>query len=199
MTTASTHATRASWVILLDGVLLLLLGIVLVGDGLHSNTWVVQLGGGLLVLAGLGVGWKLWTTANTHSGGSAVAWFGALAPLVLGVVLLVWPKPALTAFSVTVGIVVLLWGIGSSAMALSHRPKGGWQVELIIGIIALGAGIFMLAAPQTAAFLVLVLLGIDLIVRGADRVALGNTIRKATARETATPPPNSTQDNDQPA
>jgi uncharacterized membrane protein HdeD (DUF308 family) len=199
MSTPSTHATRASWVILLDGVLLLLLGIVLVGDGLHSNTWVVQLGGGLLVLAGLGVGWRLWTTTNAHSGGSAIAWFGALAPLVLGVVLLVWPKPALTAFSVTVGIVVLLWGIGSSAMALSHRPKSPWQVELIIGVIALGAGIFMLAAPQTAAFLVLVLLGIDLIVRGSDRVALGNTIRKVTAGQGVAMPPDTPSGGDQPA
>ncbi len=182
--TAPTDLLRpAAWVILLDGILLLLLGIVLVGDGLLGNTWVVQLGGALLVLAGIGVGAKLWMT-TPHP--SAIAWIGALAPLVLGLVLLIWPEPALAAFAVTVGIVVLLWGVVSTAVALSQRDRRGWQMGLIVGLVALGAGIFMLAEPQTAAFLVLVLLGIDLIVRGADRVAVGHTLKKGSANATQT-------------
>ncbi|MCH2136709.1 MAG: DUF308 domain-containing protein [Phycisphaerales bacterium] len=187
----SNHARPANWIILLDGILLLLLGIVLVGTSLQEEAWVVQLGGGLLVLAGLGVGAKLWMTPG-HEKVSPVAWIGSLAPLVLGVILLIWPMQALEAFAVTVGIVVILWGLGSCAMALSRKPETGWQLSLTIGIVALGVGIFMLAKPEWAAFLVLVLLGIDLIVRGADRVALGHTIRRATKAATEghqTPPP----------
>lgn len=173
-----TSSAPANWIILLDGILLLLLGIVLVGTGLKDDTWVVQLGGGLLVLAGLGVGAKLWMTpAQVNI--SPIAWIGALAPLVLGIILLIWPMPALEAFAITVGLVVILWGLGSCAMALSRKPETGWQLSLAIGLVALGVGIFMLAKPEWAAFLVLVLLGIDLIVRGADRVALGHTLRKA--------------------
>jgi uncharacterized membrane protein HdeD (DUF308 family) len=117
-----------------------------------------------------------------------VAWIGSLAPLVLGVILLVWPKPALHAFSVTVGIVVILWGVISTAVALSRKPQRGWQISLIIGLVALAVGIFMLAKPDTAAFLVLVLLGIDLIVRGADRVAIGHTIATAATTKASDPP-----------
>ena len=68
------------------------------------------------------------------------------------------------------------------------KPERGWQLSLAIGLVALAVGIFMLAKPQWAAFLVLVLLGIDLIVRGADRVALSNTLRKATGAATDDPP-----------
>ena len=169
----------AHWIILLDGILLLLLGIVLVGSGLDNDPWVVQLGGALLVLAGIGVGAKLWMAPSNRSV-SPIAWIGALAPLVLGVILLAWPGQALEAFAITVGIVVIFWGLGSTAVALSRKPERGWQISLIIGLVALGVGIFMLAKPEIAAFLVLVLLGIDLIVRGADRVAIGHTIAKAT-------------------
>jgi uncharacterized membrane protein HdeD (DUF308 family) len=184
----STNPSRpAHWIILLDGILLLLLGIVLVGSGLDDDPWVVQLGGSLLVLAGIGVGAKLWT-APSNSPASPVAWIGSLAPLVLGVILLVWPKPALHAFSVTVGIVVILWGVISTAVALSRKPQRGWQISLIIGLVALAVGIFMLAKPDTAAFLVLVLLGIDLIVRGADRVAIGHTIATAATTKASDPP-----------
>ena len=69
----SNHARPANWIILLDGILLLLLGIVLVGTSLQEEAWVVQLGGGLLVLAGLGVGAKLWMTPG-HEKVSPVAW-----------------------------------------------------------------------------------------------------------------------------
>lgn len=186
MSTAPQSSRPAHWIILLDGILLLLLGIVLVGEGLEKDAWVVRLGGGLLVLAGIGVGAKLWTAPSTVS---PVAWIGALAPLMLGVILLAWPGQALEAFAITVGIVVIFWGLGSTAVALSRKPERGWQISLIIGLVALAAGIFMLAKPEIAAFLVLVLLGIDLIVRGADRVALGHTIAKATgATKQATPP-----------
>ena len=185
----STNPSRpAHWIILLDGILLLLLGIVLVGTGLEDDPWVVQLGGALLVLAGIGVGAKLWMAPSNRSV-SPIAWIGALAPLVLGVILLAWPGQALEAFAITVGIVVIFWGLGSTAVALSRKPERGWQISLIIGLVALGVGIFMLAKPDIAAFLVLVLLGIDLIVRGADRVALGHTIAKATGANSSEPSP----------
>jgi uncharacterized membrane protein HdeD (DUF308 family) len=192
MNPASDLLRPAAWVILLDGILLLLLGIVLVGDSLQGTTWVVQLGGGLLVLAGIAVGAKLWLTPK-HMLITPVAWVGALAPLVLGVILLIWPKPALEAFAITVGIIVVLWGVVSTAIALSQKPRRGWQIGLVVGLVALCAGIFMLAEPQIAAFLVLVLLGIDLIVRGADRVALGHTLKKA-AQVAVKPPDTETGD-----
>ena len=57
----STNPSRpAHWIILLDGILLLLLGIVLVGSGLENDPWVVQLGGALLVLAGIGLFAAIW-------------------------------------------------------------------------------------------------------------------------------------------
>ena len=168
----------AAWIILVDGVLLLLLGIVLVGDAFTDNPWVVQAGGGLLMLAGVAIGARLWLS-HAQVPVSPLAWIAALAPFVLGLVLLLWAKEALAAFGVIVGISVLLWGVVSTAFALSHRPRGGWQLSLLVGLITLGAGIFMLTEPQIAAYLVLFLLGLDLIIRGADRVALGNTLRKA--------------------
>ncbi len=168
----------AAWIILVDGVLLLLLGIVLVGDAFTDNPWVVQAGGGLLMLAGVAIGARLWLS-HAQAPVSPLAWIAALAPFVLGLVLLLWAKEALAAFGVIVGISVLLWGVVSTAFALSHRPRRGWQLSLLVGLITLGAGIFMLTEPQIAAYLVLFLLGLDLIIRGADRVALGNTLRKA--------------------
>ena len=177
-TNAPTAATRridpidqpsrpaGTWMTMIDGVLLILIGVVLVIPSQEAHDWLIRGLGLLLCAAAFGVGAKLWM-ANAVRRYGLFAWIACIAPLVVGLILLIWPKESLDAITITVGVVVLIRGVIETGIGLSVRPGKGWELWLIRGLITIGLGIFFLAVKEWAAYLLLILLGIDLIVRGA--------------------------------
>ena len=155
-----------TWMTMLDGVLLILIGVVLVIPSQDAHDWLIRGLGLLLCVAALGVGARLWMASAARRYGP-IAWIASIAPLVVGLILLIWPKESLDAITVTVGVVVLIRGVIETAIGLSVRPGKGWELWLIRGLVTIGLGIFFLAVKEWAAYLLLILLGIDLIVRGA--------------------------------
>jgi uncharacterized membrane protein HdeD (DUF308 family) len=155
-----------TWMTMLDGVLLILIGVVLVIPSQDAHDWLIRGLGLLLCAAALGVGARLWMASAARRYGP-IAWIASIAPLVVGLILLIWPKESLDAITVTVGVVVLIRGVVETAIGLSVRPGKGWELWLLRGLVTIGLGIFFLAVMDWAAYLLLILLGIDLIVRGA--------------------------------
>lgn len=155
-----------TWMTMLDGVLLILIGVVLVIPSQEAHDWLIRGLGLLLCAAAFGVGAKLWIASTARRYG-LFAWIACIAPLVVGLILLIWPKESLDAITVTVGVVVLIRGVIETGIGLSVRPGNGWELWLIRGLVTIGLGIFFLAVKEWAAYLLLILLGIDLVVRGA--------------------------------
>jgi len=163
--------------VMLDGILLILLGVFLVIPSEEAHDLLIRGLGLLLCIAAVGVGSRLWMQTQARTYGP-IAWLACIAPLVIGIILLIWPRESLEAIAVTVGIVVLLRGVIETSVGLANRSQRGWEFWLARGLIAIALGIFFLAFRSWAAYLLLILLGIDLITRGAAGVSLAREARR---------------------
>ncbi|MDP7028626.1 MAG: DUF308 domain-containing protein [Phycisphaerales bacterium] len=168
--TPTSNLTSNSWKNMLDGVLLILLGVVLLIPSQELDTWIIRGFGLLLCAAAFGVGARLWIVSESRAFGPMV-WLASIAPMVVGIVLLIWPKESASAIVVTIGIIVLVRGVVETAIGLAARPKPGWTLWLARGLFTIGLGIFFLWLKDWAAYLLLILLGIDFIARGATTLS----------------------------
>lgn len=173
-----TLARQGTWMILVDGILLILLGVFLVIPSETAHDMLIRGLGILLIAAAIAVGARLWSTATNRSHGPAT-WLGCIAPLVLGLILLIWPHESLEAIAITIGVVVLIRGIIETSVALANRTGQGWEIPMVRGLVTIAVGIFFLAFRSWAAYLLLILLGIDLIARGAMNVSIAREVRRA--------------------
>jgi len=162
---------------ILDGVLLILIGVVLLIPSQELDTLLIRGFGLLLCVAAFAVGARLWMASESRAFGPMV-WLASIAPMVVGIVLLIWPKESASAIIVTIGIVVLVRGVIETAIGLAARPRPGWALWLARGLLTIGLGIFFLWMKDWAAYLLLILLGIDLISRGAATLSSGKTTAK---------------------
>jgi uncharacterized membrane protein HdeD (DUF308 family) len=108
----------------------------------------------------------------------------AVAGIVAGTLLLVWPLSG--AFSLTVILVVflLLEGIASIMMALSHSRgfSGRWGMLLVSGIIDLAlAGIIIAGLPATSSWAIGLLVGINMLFGGAALISMALHARTGSA------------------
>ena len=171
------QAPGATWMVMLDGIMLILLGVFLVIPSESAHDMLIRGLGILLCAAAIAVGARLWVTSSSRRYGP-IAWLACIVPCVIGVILLIWPQQSLEAIAVTVGVVVLLRGIIETSIGLANRSKPGWELWLIRGLATIALGIFFLAFRSWAAYLLLILLGIDLIARGATGVSMDRQLKK---------------------
>ena len=133
-----------TWMIMLDGILLILLGVFLVIPSETAHDMLIRGLGILLCATAIAVGARLWMSSAARKIGP-VAWLACIIPFVIGIVLLVWPQQSLEAIAVTVGVVVLIRGVIETAIALSNRHHRGWEVVLARGLVTIALGIFFMA------------------------------------------------------
>ena len=87
--------------------------------------------------------------------------------IVFGVIAIVWPDITLLALAVLWGVWALVDGVGSFAQAFQPGTEGGRRALLVVmGVIALLAGLFAIFRPFSAAVILAWVIGIWLIVRG---------------------------------
>lgn len=177
------HASPSggTWMVILDGILLILLGVFLIIPDESAHDMLIRGFGILLCAAAIAVGARLWMSSAARQFGPA-AWLACIVPFVIGVILLIWPRESLGAIAVTVGVVVLIRGIIDTSVGLANRHHSGWEYWLARGLITIGIGIFFLWFRSWAAYLLLILLGIDLITRGVTSVSLAKQLRKDSAQ-----------------
>ena len=172
-----TSPPGGAWMTMLDGILLILLGVFLVIPSETAHDMLIRGLGILLCAAAITVGARLWMSTKSRNFGP-VAWLACIIPFVIGVILLIWPNQSLEAIAVTVGVVVLIRGIIETAIGLSNRNQRGWEFWLVRGLVTIALGIFFMAFRSWAAYLLLILLGIDLISRGATGVSMAKQLRR---------------------
>lgn len=168
---------------LLEGVLLLLLGL--------AAMFLPVLAG---VVAALVLGWVLFIAGivglasafrTRHGAGFTWALLSAILAFVVGVMLLIHPLSGLIsltflliAYFVADGVFMIFW-------ALAHRRElsGRWEWVLINGIIDLVlAGIIIRGLPGTLVWVPGLLVGIDLVLGGASLIAMALAARSAVER-----------------
>ena len=91
---------------------------------------------------------------------------GAIA-IVLGIILIVWPKATIVVLMVLIGLWALIDGIGLAAQVFAKGASAGQRVFFgVMALVALFVALFAIFSPDKAASAITWLVGIWLLVRG---------------------------------
>ena len=106
-------------------------------------------------------------------GSRAFAIASGVVFLVIGIVLLVWPKETFKALAVIIGIGLVIGGIAHALDALvTHRSGSYWGLLLARGVLDIIVGVFAIAYPDITVALVAIFVGADLIVGGVIQIVV---------------------------
>lgn len=105
-----------------------------------------------------------------------------IAFTLLGISLLAQPMQGILSLTLTVGVLFLTAGVMKAVMAFSMgRGRSFWMV-MLSGALSLVLGVMILANyPQSAATILGLLLGIELISNGVSMIALSSIAAAASA------------------
>ena len=167
---------------LFEGIVLLVLGIAAILIPPLATFAVTLLIGWLLLVSGI-VG-LISTVRMRHAPGFVWSLLSALAAVVAGIVLLVWPLSGALSLTVILTVFLFIEGFASIMLALTHRHgfSGRWTLLLVSGIVdlILGAIIFM-GLPGTAAWAIGLLVGINLVFGGSTLISMALHARRPAA------------------
>ena len=91
----------------------------------------------------------------------------AIAYIVLGVFMVAYPDKAAGGFRVVIGIILMVYGIiNVISFFLNKDSEENLFMELALGVLAIGLGIFALVAPDTVEMVICYAIGAVLIVDG---------------------------------
>jgi len=106
-------------------------------------------------------------------GSRTLAIVGGVVFLVIGVVLLAWPKESFKALAVIIGIGFVIGGIAHVLDALvTHRAGSYWGLLLARGALDVIVGLFAIVYPDITVALVAIFVGADLIVGGVIQIVV---------------------------
>ena len=107
-----------------------------------------------------------------------------LFALVFGVLVLIWPQPALIALVVLFGAFALADGICSIAAAITFASEmPHWWLALVQGLLGIIIGAMTLFWPQITGLVLLAFIAAWAILSGTLELVLGIQVRKAIAGE----------------
>lgn len=100
-------------------------------------------------------------------GSRTLAIVAGLIALGAGIVLLAWPDRTVTVVAVIVGLFLILSGLAQALDALvTHRRGTYWGLLLLRGVIDLGVGLAAVFWPDITVWVLVVLIGIELLIGG---------------------------------
>lgn len=124
------------------------------------------------------------------------AFVGGFFIALLGVLMASNVVQSLVVLTILVAITYMLEGLARSTLALLNRDMPGWGATLISGICAILLSIIIITAmPTSAAYTLGILLGVNWVTYGIQRIALG-MIGRATSNEALTNAPAATTGGD---
>jgi uncharacterized membrane protein HdeD (DUF308 family) len=167
---------RAHWKFFMgEGIVLLLLGLAAIILPQVASVAVEILIGWLLLMSGI-VG--LWSSfATRHAPGFAWSLLSAVAAIMAGLVLLLWPLSGVVTLTLVLSAFLCVEGVVSIFYALEHRRElsGRWGMLLFSGVVdLLLAGLILSGLPATAAWAIGVLVGINLVMGGIALIAMAS-------------------------
>jgi uncharacterized membrane protein HdeD (DUF308 family) len=168
MTTSSTGtaalSTPPTWVRVLLGIVLILAGLLVLGDvALATLISTILIGAAAVVAGGFEIIHAFWTKG----------WGGFLWQLLLGalyvaagIVLLSQPVSGALILTYALGLLLVISGVVRIMLSIGQRESGGW-IMLLSGIVGVLAGLVILTGfPMTGLWVLGLVLGIDLIMHG---------------------------------
>ncbi|MDM7831331.1 HdeD family acid-resistance protein [Cellulomonas edaphi] len=169
-TTNATVARRRSGWDIVFGILMLIAGLVILGDTVVATTVSVFLIGWTAVVAGIVL--AVWSFTRLRSDGFWWALLGGIVLAGLGVLVLQNPGRGALWITVFIGAVFVAGGVTRVVMAFSVQI-GRW-LFVIGGVLSVLLGGWILVNPVAATLTVLgVLLGVQVLVEGITLLTVG--------------------------
>jgi uncharacterized membrane protein HdeD (DUF308 family) len=164
---------------LAEGIILMLLGVAAIMLPLVATLAITIIIGWIFLASGI-VGL---VTTFTARGAPGFWWslLSAIIAIAAGVVLLLWPLSGTLSLTLVLIAFFIIEGIASIMFAIEHRSQltGRWVWMLISGIIDLIlAGIIFAGLPETAAWALGLLVGINMVFGGAALIAMAMAARQ---------------------
>ena len=164
---------------LVEGAILLVLGLVAVMVPMVATVAVGIIVGWLILVSGI-VG-LVTTFYMRRAPGFWWSLFSALIGTAAGVVLLLWPLNGALSLTLILTVFLAFEGVVSIMYAFDHRRElsGRWGMMLLSGIVDLIlAGFIFSGLPGTAAWAIGLLVGINLVFGGSAVVAMALHARR---------------------
>jgi uncharacterized membrane protein HdeD (DUF308 family) len=171
---AAEQIARNWWVLLLNGALLVVAGVLI-----FSIDWTVRslatFIGALLILQG--VSYALTTGIDARVRRANV--LAGLLSIATGIVIIVWPGPGLVAVAIVLGAWLIVSGtivvLGAFA---ARRILPDWWLLLILGLLEIPLGVLALANPGATLAALVTVAGIWAVAIGVMRIVLAFEVKR---------------------
>ncbi len=171
-------AKTSSSMLMLEGVLLVILGtFAILVPGIFTLA-VETLIGVVLIVGGLVRGYSTFKEHSTRS----VMWslLAALAAIVIGVLLLVYPLEGVLTLTAVVIALFIIEGVTKVVASFQMNRPAGWGWLLFSGVVDLILGFILWAGlPGTAVWAIGLLVGISLIFTGWTAIMFAAAMKRA--------------------
>ena len=174
-------AVRQHWkAFLFEGILLVILGFAaIIVPPLASLAVTIFLGWLFLVSGIAGLAATFWARAMPGFWWSLAS---AVLAIIAGLILLARPVQGTATLTLVVGVYFLAEGVATILYALEHRREvsSRWSWLLIAGLFDIViAGLIIAGWPQSAAWAIGLLVGINLLFGGASLIGMALGVRNA--------------------
>ena len=186
---ALVQSVRDHWVLfLVEGLVLVVLGLAAIVVPAIATLAVAIFVGWLFLIAGI-VG-LITTFMMRNAPGFWWSLLSALLSIAAGVVLVGWPVSGAVSLTLVLIVFFILEGVATIMYAIDHRRQlsGRWAFMLASGVIDfLLAAIILAGLPETAAWAIGLLVGINLIFGGSAMLAMALHARASHPSPTTAP------------
>jgi hypothetical protein len=188
---AAEQVARNWWVLLLNGLLLMVAGVLI-----FSIDWTVS---SLSTFLGIlfivqGIAYALTTGIDAAVRRANVV--TGLLTIGLGVVIIAWPSPGLTALGIVLGAwLIVIGSISITGAFAARRVLRDWWYLLLLGLVEVPLGVLALANPGATLAALVTVGGIWAVVIGVMRVVMSFEVRNLpndVDKAFAAPTPNGT-------
>ena len=187
MNDTAPHSTRGltTWMLLMDGILLVLLAaIVIIGlDPATADTLLIRIFGVITGIIGILLGFRLWSMTHNRDL-HPMLWLTSIVPIVLGIILIIWPNESQEALRAILAILLIIRGVIESSVALSRRANPNWPFLLSHGVAAIVIGIlfWIPSIAKLGVVLLILFVGIDLIMQSVYTTGMMRKLRNQATR-----------------
>jgi len=171
---AAQQIARNWWLLLLNGVLLIVAGVLIFGIDWTVRSLATFIGALFIVQ---GVAEALTTGIDARVRRANV--ITGLLSIATGIVIIVWPGPGLTAVAIVLGAWLIVIGTLTVTGAFAARrlvPE--WWLLLILGLLEIPLGVLALANPGATLAALVTVAGIWAVAVGAMRIVLAFEVKR---------------------
>lgn len=169
---------RHSFWYMIQGILMMIAGVAALVFPLFSSVAIILVLGWLLIISGVLQGISLIGASNVPH--FWLQLISVVLSIVIGLMFLNDPGGGLAALTLLLIVYFTVGGMARIVFALTIRPFPDWGWVLASGIISVLLGIYLFASlPLTAAWLLGLLFGIQLLSEGAALTYMTWNVRKA--------------------